>query len=71
MLLSADSAVVGSWFDGVLDKHKCFTGYTVRRSSGTSQLTHMRKYGLTFHPCALHGMSSNAAEIGTCRTLLQ
>jgi hypothetical protein len=43
VLLSADSAVLGSWLDGVLDKHKVFTGYTVRRSQGKSQLAHMRR----------------------------
>jgi len=42
-LLSADSAAVGIWEGDVLRKHKCFTGYTVRKQQGGSQLKYLRR----------------------------
>ena len=44
VLLSADSAALGMWQDGVLERHKVLTGYTVRRSAGKAQLTHLRRW---------------------------
>lgn len=43
VLLSADSAVLGVWDDGVLARHKVITGYTVRRKAGKAQLTYLRR----------------------------
>lgn len=45
VLLSADSAALGVWQDGVLERHKVLTGYTVRRKAGKAQLTHLRRWG--------------------------
>lgn len=43
MLLSADSAALGVWRDGEMVRHKCLTGYTVRRKAGIAQLTYLRR----------------------------
>lgn len=43
MLLSVDSAALGVWADGVLIRHKCLTGYTVRRKAGKAQMTYLRR----------------------------
>lgn len=44
-LLSADSAAVGIWEGDVLRMHKVFTGYTVRKQQGGSQLKYLRSGG--------------------------
>ena len=43
VLLTADSAALGVWRDGTLSKHKCYTGYTVRRKAGKAQMTYLRR----------------------------
>ncbi len=43
MLLSADSAALGMWVDANLIRHKCLTGYTVRRKAGKAQMTYLRR----------------------------
>jgi len=50
VFLSADSAAVGVWEGDVLRKHKCLTGYTVRKQQGGSQLKYLRGYD---PPCGL------------------
>ena len=57
VLLSADSAALGMWRDGVLERHKVLTGYTIRRSAGKAQLTHLRRWG------ALHGKSADCGGL--------
>ena len=49
VLLSADSAVLGIWDDGVLLRHKVITGYTVRRKAGKAQLTYLRRWATYNH----------------------
>ncbi len=43
MLLSADSAALAVWKDGAIVRHKCLTGYTVRKKAGKAQLTYLRR----------------------------
>ena len=45
VLLSADSAVLALAREGKLERHRVLTGYTVRRSQGKAQATHLRQGG--------------------------
>ncbi|CAL8469577.1 g9118 [Coccomyxa elongata] len=81
VLLSADSAALGIWDDGVLARHKIVTGYTVRRKAGKAQLTYLRRGGSggtvgggirsresqrVFHTAASK-LCEWAADIATCK----
>ena len=45
VLLSADSVALALWSDNELIRHKIYTGYTIRKKQGKSQLTHLRQGG--------------------------
>ncbi len=45
VLLAADAAAVGVWQDGSMVRHRCLTGYTVRKQQGKAQASYQRQGG--------------------------